>query len=380
MGSVCSRAHHWVARPVLLSTARGLILFICRSSGLICLIGAYRVKTLLFPHIFHVLLAFGNFLLGSDLFDLGPGRHLGYVAYSRSNRLSAVGGGTPHGGHYLQTTAWVGHLGLHNALGRSGDQPVRIQYQILRLLLNVEVSLRVARLYIWQKSVDAHLLLQAWLRTLLIYFRWCLLGSFYLNFRFWRLFKRCWFWIQKLFLWHLLVVVQVVIRVVLGLRLQFVSLLHQAVRLVQGTLGVSRFISSQLLVLIWILRCDQTTINILFQMLCILQICHVSILELSFGNLRRIGSHLYLALRVIDGRLDTGLLLIFERSSSGKGLILNNVICSRRNPLIVLVKAFFSLNHAVAFVKIEIVCIILHILVLLHIGECTARPFVCIWV
>jgi hypothetical protein len=83
---------------------------------------------------------------------------------------------------------------------------------------------------------------------------------------------------------------------------------------------------------------------------------------------------------VIDGRLDTGLLLIFERSSSGKGLILNNVICSRRNPLIVLVKAFFSLNHAVAFVKIEIVCIILHILVLLHIGECTARPFVCIWV
>ena len=77
MGPVTSGAEDWIPRSLLVAVCLDTFLRgfgVCRSSGLVSIITAHWIKTLLISHL-SFLLALHNLLLWprSDLFDLSPG-------------------------------------------------------------------------------------------------------------------------------------------------------------------------------------------------------------------------------------------------------------------------------------------------------------------
>ena len=125
MGPVPSGAEGWIPRSLLAAVRLDTFLWgfgVCRSSGLVCIVTAHRIKTLLLPHL-AFLLALHNLLLwpGPDLFDLSPGWIID-MANWRSNCLSTVSAGGSDRGHCLEAVSGIYvWLGLHYSLSRSWD-------------------------------------------------------------------------------------------------------------------------------------------------------------------------------------------------------------------------------------------------------------------
>ena len=125
MSPVPSGAKGWIPRSLLAAVRLDTFLRgfgVCRSSGLVCIITAHRIKTLLLPHL-ALLLALHNLLLwpGPDLLDLSPGWIVD-MANWRSDCLSAVGTNGSYRSHCLKAVSGIHiRLGLHDSLSRSLD-------------------------------------------------------------------------------------------------------------------------------------------------------------------------------------------------------------------------------------------------------------------
>lgn len=108
MGSVTSRAQNWISRPLLAAVRgdaflRGLC--VCGSSSLVGIVGVHRIKTLLFSH-FALLLAFHDFRLRPDLFDMAPWGVI-HLADRWPDGLPTVGAVRANTCHGLESTSNV---------------------------------------------------------------------------------------------------------------------------------------------------------------------------------------------------------------------------------------------------------------------------------